>query len=107
MLVRLQDHPEPLEPFDDLDAEGADPGVHPVGAELARGPDDAVQVPVPYAGEGVGDAQVGVLAEADDQHELAGARVAVEVVAVVEITVGRGHVPHDLGRLMDGVVVEG
>ncbi|MFI9593690.1 hypothetical protein [Nonomuraea sp. NPDC052265] len=54
MLVRLQVHAEPLEPFEDLDAEGADPGVQPVGAQLARGPYDAVQVAVPYAGEGVG-----------------------------------------------------
>ncbi|MFC7103357.1 hypothetical protein ACFQQB_24710 [Nonomuraea rubra] len=106
MLVRLQDHPEPLEPLHDLDPERAHPRVHAVGAQLARGADHPVQVGGADAGEGVGDAQVGVLAEADDEHELVGGGVAVEVVAVVEVAVSGGHVPHDLGGLVDGVVVE-
>lgn len=87
MLVRFEYHPEPFEPFDDLDTERADLGVHPVGAQLTGGAHDAVQVRGSRAGEGVGDAQVGVLADADDEQELVGGGVAVEVVAVVEVAV--------------------
>ena len=56
--------------------------------------------------ERVGRAQVGVLAETKDTEQVAGGRVQVEVVAVVEVSVTRRDMAHDLRRLMDGIVVE-
>ena len=63
--------------------------------------------------EGIGHAQVGVLADADDGEQLVvgpvhltGA-VDVEVVAVVEVAIRGPHVAHGLGDLMDRIVVKG
>ncbi len=87
VVVRLEHDAESAKSFDDLDLERADGGVHPVGAELARRAHDPVRIPVPRQREGVGDAQVRILAHADDQHQLIGAGVAVEVVPVVEVAI--------------------
>ncbi len=87
VLVWLKHDPQPPQPFDDLDPERADGGVHAVRAELTRGPHDPMGVAVPGQRECVGHAEVGVLAEADDEHELVGSGVTVEVVAVVEVAV--------------------
>src|SRR5258708_22454941 len=56
--------------------------------------------------EGVDDAEVGVLAHTEDEEEVVAAGMAVEVVAVVEVAVARPGMPHDLGDLVHGVVVQ-
>ena len=65
-----------------------------------------VLVAVPYEGEGIGDAQVRVLAHADDEEHLVTARMAVEVVAVVEVAIARRHVGDPSENWWIGVVVE-
>jgi hypothetical protein len=97
---------ELLEPFDHLDLEGPDGGVHPVEAELARRPHHPVLVAPADEGEGVGDPEVGVLALSDDEEELVGARMAVEVVAVVEVAIAGADLADGGGHLVDREVVE-
>ena len=52
-------------------------------------PHDAVLVAAAHQREGVVHTEVRVLAHADDEEQLVGARVAVEVVAVVEVAIAR------------------
>ncbi len=113
-LVGLDDHPHLLQAFEHLDPDRADRGVHPVGAEDLRRADDPVVIAPEHRHEGVGNAQVGVLADADHTEELliravhvARTAVDVEVVAVIEVPVGCADMPHRLGDLVDRVVVEG
>ena len=95
-----------LEPCDDLDAERADRGVHAVAAELARRAHRVLLLPDRDGDERVGDAEVRVLPEPDDHEQLVAARVHVEVVAVVEVPVGRGDVVERVRRLVREEVVE-
>ena len=111
-LVRFHDDTDLLETSEDLDPDRPDGGVHPVGAERLRRAHDAVCAVPEHRHERVGDSEVGVLADADDREEivlapvLLATRVDVEVVAVVEIAIGRADESHRLGDLMDRVVVE-
>ena len=111
-FVGLEDHPDLLEPLQDLDPDRPHRGVHPVGAQDLGGPHHPVVVTQLDRHEGVGHAQVRVLPDADHAEQLlvgavdvAGA-VDVEVVAVVEVPVRGADVAHRLGDLVDGVVVE-
>ena len=107
MLGRVERAAQRLEALDHLDLERTDRRVHPVEAELARRPHDAVLVAAAHEREGVGDAEVRVLALPDDEEQLVGARVAVEVVAVVEVAIAGAGLADRLGDLVDREVVEG
>ena len=64
VLGRVERAAQRLEPLDHLDPERPDRGVQPVEAELAGGPHHPVLVAAAHEGEGVGDAEVRVLAHA-------------------------------------------
>src|SRR5437660_69365 len=61
---------------------------------------------VVHDGKRIGHAEVRVLAHPHDEHEAGVGREAVEVVAVVEVTVAGADVAHGLRDLVDGEVVE-
>ena len=111
-LVGLDDHPHLLEPLLHLDSNGPDRGIHTVGTEGLRRPDDPMVASPEHRDERIGHTQIGVLTNPDHGEQLAvGAHyfagpVHVEVVAVVEIAVGRADVAHGLRDLVNRVVVE-
>jgi hypothetical protein len=105
-LARAQHHTEPSEPFKNIDKERPYLRVHPIRAEYAGGAHHAVQRSAAQQRERVGHPQVGVLAQPHDQHRVPAQRERVEVVPVVEVAIGRPDVPHHLGNLVHGIVVE-
>ena len=70
VLGRLGDEAQLLQRLDHLDAERPDRDVGAVGQRLRRA-HDVLLVAEPYGDEGVGRAEVRVLAEAEDGHALA------------------------------------
>ncbi len=70
-VVRLDDHPELLERFDDLHPHRADRDIHAV-LERLRGPHDALGAVLGDRQKGVGRAEVGVLPEPEDREVLIG-----------------------------------
>ena len=106
VLVLVEHVADPLQALEHLEVERADRQVHSVDAHLARRAHDPVQGAPPDERERVLHRQVRVLAHPEDHHQLVRRRVEHEVVAVVEVPVAGGGVAHDLGGLVDRVVVQ-
>jgi hypothetical protein len=94
VLIAVAGQPDPPQRLEHLNAVRADPLVEPVGTERVGEPHRPLPVTAPYGRVGVGDAQVGVYAEAGDQEDVARAVVAGEIAAVVEVAVAGSHVLH-------------
>ena len=104
--ARFEDDAELLQPFEHFDAQRPDGGVGAVGAQSLRHSSNDVVVTAAQYREGVHDAEVGVLAESDDEEHVGGfGGVAVEVVAVVEVSIRGGYVTDRFGDLVNGIVV--
>ena len=81
--------------------------VEPVLVDRVRQVHRGLLVAAPHQHEGVLDPEVGVVPDAGDEEDVAGAVVGVEVGAVVEVAV-RGSRPGDrLRNLVDGEFVHG
>ena len=104
-LVVVALDPELLQPFEDFELEGADGGVQSVAAELTGGADRILRVAMGDRREGVGHAEVRVLAETEDHEELVARRVQIEVVAIEEVAIAGEDVVEGVGGLMGEIVV--
>jgi hypothetical protein len=107
VLRRVERASKGLEPLDHLDPERPHRGVHAVVAEVTGCPHHPVLVATADEGERVTDPEVRVLTLPDHEEELVRARMAVEVVAVVEVAIAGAHLPDRRGDLVDREVIEG
>ena len=93
--------------LDDLDPVVHHVLVEPVLVDGVRNVHRRLRIPAPDQEERVLHAEVGVVADAADHEDVAGAVVGVEVGAIVEVAV-RGSRPCDrLGKLMYRELVKG
>ncbi len=107
-LGLVHDDPYLLQRIDHLDAVAVAVLVEPVLVDRVGHVDRGLRVtPPPHEYVGVLDPpEIGVVADAGDQEDVAGAVVGVEIAAVVEVPV-RGVRPGDRQRrLVDGIFVE-
>ncbi len=92
--------------LDDFNLEGAHDAFAGLGGCAARAV-ESVLLPIPDDAEAaIQDPTVGVEPHAYGEVELAVLSVAVEPVAVVDVTVAGGGVSDRLGRLVDRIVIE-
>ena len=102
----VEDDPQLVQRLDDLDAVAVDVLVEPVLVDGVGQVYRGLGVAAPDEQERVLDPEVGVVADAADHEDVAGAVVGVEVGAIVEVAV-RGTRPRDrLGDLVYRELVE-
>jgi hypothetical protein len=104
VLGRLGDDAHLLQRLDDLDPVAADP--QPLVAQGVGEADRRHPVAPLHRAVAVDHAGVRVDAHAGDEERLAGAVVAVEVAAVVEVAIAGADRRHGQRRLVDRVLVE-
>ena len=106
VLGGLAHEAQALQRLEHLDPQRADAHVGPVAERPGR-PHDVLLLAEADGDEGVGRAEVRVLAEPEDGHELAAGVEGVEVVAVVEVAVAGRDVGDPVGDWWTGIVVPG
>ncbi len=90
----------------DLDAVAVDVLVQAIGVDGVGQVHRGLVIPSSDEQEGVLDPQVGVIADAGDDEDVAGAVVGVEVRPVIEVAVGGAGPGDRLGDLVDGEFVK-
>ena len=103
----VQDDAQRVQRLVDLDAVAEDVLVEPVLVDRVGQVHRRLLVTAPDEHERVLDAEVGVVADAGDQEDVAGAVVRVEVGPVVEVAVRRTRPCDGLRNLVNGKFVHG
>ncbi len=102
----VEAEPPMAEGLDDLEAEGTEPHVHAVVAQLLVGPHGRVPAAHVDDREGLRGAEVRVEGEADHHQEVADLVLTGEPDSLVGLGVGRPHHADRIGRVVDEELIE-
>ena len=106
-LGLVHDDAQLVQRIGDVDAVAEDVLVEPVLIDGVGQVHRRLCVSTSYEGERVLDTEVGVVADAGDQEDVAGAVVGVEIGPVVEIAVRAARPRDRLRELVDGELIHG